>query len=112
MGHGHAHGHHHHGHAHGHEHGDEHGDEHGHDHGDEHGDVAAALPAAFDTSVPDEALPPRAAVAPLPPLRGTGTDTVLHGPLKPRPHPARGAGNRATSPHRPAPPFRTSPDES
>ncbi|MCL8014436.1 PHP domain-containing protein [Streptomyces sp. AS02] len=46
MGHGHAHGHHHHGHAHGH-----------------HGsyDVAAssdALPAAFDISVPDEALTP------------------------------------------------------
>ncbi|WP_327745958.1 hypothetical protein OHO28_40255 [Streptomyces europaeiscabiei] len=50
MGHGHAHGHHHHGHAHGHHH--------GHEHGHEHGDVAAALPAAFDTSVPDEALPP------------------------------------------------------
>ncbi|UUU30052.1 PHP domain-containing protein [Streptomyces sp. CA-210063] len=43
MGHGHAHGHHH----------------HGHDHDHDHGDVAAAaLPAAFDTSVPDEALSP------------------------------------------------------
>ncbi|UUU25735.1 PHP domain-containing protein [Streptomyces sp. DSM 40750] len=41
MGHGHAHGHHHHGHDH----------EHGHEAG-------AALPAAFDTSVPDEALTP------------------------------------------------------
>lgn len=46
MGHGHAHGHHHHGH------------EHGHDHGHDHGDVTAALPAAFDASVPDEALTP------------------------------------------------------
>jgi hypothetical protein len=41
MGHGHVHGHHHHGHEH------------------DHGDVAAAaLPAAFDASVPDEALTP------------------------------------------------------
>ncbi|KOV65954.1 histidinol phosphatase [Streptomyces sp. AS58] len=40
MGHSHGHGHHHHGHDH----------DHGHDHG--------ALPAAFDTSVPDEALTP------------------------------------------------------
>ncbi|MBG0851624.1 PHP domain-containing protein [Streptomyces spinoverrucosus] len=40
MGHSHGHGHHHHGHE--------------HDHGHEH----AALPAAFDTSVPDEALTP------------------------------------------------------
>ncbi len=39
MGHGHAHGHHHHGHDHAHE-------------------AAPALPAAFDTSVPDEALTP------------------------------------------------------
>ena len=39
MGHGHAHGHHHHGHDHAHE-------------------AASALPAAFDTSVPDEALTP------------------------------------------------------
>ncbi|MDX3859802.1 PHP domain-containing protein [Streptomyces europaeiscabiei] len=42
MGHGHAHGHHH----------------HGHEHGHDHGDVTAALPAAFDASVPDEALTP------------------------------------------------------
>ncbi|MGW0846710.1 PHP domain-containing protein [Streptomyces sp. NPDC002787] len=43
MGHRHAHGHHH----------------HGHDHDHDHGPVAAAaLPAAFDTSVPDEALTP------------------------------------------------------
>ncbi|TXS42355.1 PHP domain-containing protein [Streptomyces sp. uw30] len=41
MGHGHAHGHHHHGHDHDHSH-----------------DAAAALPAAFDPSVPDEALTP------------------------------------------------------
>jgi hypothetical protein len=41
MGHGHVRGHHH----------------HGHDHGDV---AAAALPAAFDTSVPDEALTPDA----------------------------------------------------
>jgi hypothetical protein len=44
MGHGHAHGHHHHGHD--------------HDHGPGQGDTAAALPAAFDASVPDEALTP------------------------------------------------------
>ncbi|WP_327727280.1 PHP domain-containing protein [Streptomyces sp. NBC_00487] len=43
MGHGHAHGH-------GHHH-------HGHDHDHEH-EAPAALPAAFDTSVPDEALTP------------------------------------------------------
>ncbi|MZE77222.1 PHP domain-containing protein [Streptomyces xinghaiensis] len=42
-GHGHAHGHHHHGHAHTHD----------HDH-----EAPQALPAAFDTSVPDEALSP------------------------------------------------------
>ncbi|MER6010928.1 PHP domain-containing protein [Streptomyces bluensis] len=46
MGHGHGHGH---GHAHGPHH-------HGHDHGHEHG--TAPLPAAFDTTVPDEALSP------------------------------------------------------
>ncbi|MET9718921.1 PHP domain-containing protein [Streptomyces rochei] len=44
-GHGHTHGHHHHGHAHPHDH--------DHDHAG-----AQALPAAFDTSVPDEALSP------------------------------------------------------
>ncbi|MFD7132272.1 PHP domain-containing protein [Streptomyces sp. NPDC059894] len=45
MGHGHAHGHHHH--------------HHGHDHGHDHGTPgAAALPAAFDASVPDDALSP------------------------------------------------------
>ncbi|WP_327189327.1 PHP domain-containing protein [Streptomyces xinghaiensis] len=44
-GHGHAHGHHHHGHAHTHDH--------DHDH-----EASQALPAAFDTSVPDEALSP------------------------------------------------------
>ncbi|MFB8771842.1 PHP domain-containing protein [Streptomyces broussonetiae] len=42
MGHGHGHGHHHHGHH--------------HDH--DHGHSTAPLPAAFDTSVPDEALSP------------------------------------------------------
>ncbi|ANB09310.1 histidinol phosphatase [Streptomyces ambofaciens] len=41
MGHGHGHGHHHHGHAHDHDH-----------------EAAPVLPAAFDTSVPDEALNP------------------------------------------------------
>ncbi|MFD0207694.1 PHP domain-containing protein [Streptomyces hirsutus] len=47
MGHGHTHGH---GHAHGH---------HPHHHGDDHRHEATApLPAAFDTSVPDEALSP------------------------------------------------------
>ncbi|MEU6028160.1 PHP domain-containing protein [Streptomyces tauricus] len=45
MGHGHSHGH-----GHGHHHGHDH--DHGHDHG------SAPLPAAFDTSVPDEALTP------------------------------------------------------
>lgn len=44
MGHGHAHGHHQHG--------------HGHDHDHSHDAAASALPAAFDTSVPDEALTP------------------------------------------------------
>ncbi|MFC8096300.1 PHP domain-containing protein [Streptomyces sp. NPDC057301] len=44
MGHGHAHGHHHHGHD--------------HDHDHSHGAAASALPAAFDTAVPDEALTP------------------------------------------------------
>ncbi|MDX3692202.1 PHP domain-containing protein [Streptomyces europaeiscabiei] len=39
------------GHGHGHHH-------HGHEHGHDHGDVTAALPAAFDASVPDEALTP------------------------------------------------------
>ncbi|MBZ3904741.1 PHP domain-containing protein [Streptomyces griseiscabiei] len=46
MGHGHAHGHHGHGH--------DHGPGHGHD----HGPTGAALPAAFDASVPDEELNP------------------------------------------------------
>ncbi|MFE7070166.1 PHP domain-containing protein [Streptomyces sp. NPDC057620] len=46
MGHGHSHGHGHHHRGHDHDHG------HGHDHG------SAPLPAAFDTSVPDEALTP------------------------------------------------------
>ncbi|PSM42825.1 histidinol-phosphatase [Streptomyces dioscori] len=46
MGHGHSHGHGHHHHGHDHDHG------HSHDHG------SAPLPAAFDTSVPDEALTP------------------------------------------------------
>jgi hypothetical protein len=43
MGHGHGHGHHHH---------------HDHDHGHDHTHETAPLPAAFDTSVPDEALSP------------------------------------------------------
>jgi hypothetical protein len=47
MGHGHAHGHHHHGHGHHHAHGHAHGAE-----------APEGLPAAFDTSVPDEALTP------------------------------------------------------
>ncbi|WP_216589576.1 PHP domain-containing protein [Streptomyces brasiliscabiei] len=46
MGHGHAHGHHGHGH------------DHGPDHGHDHGPTGAALPAAFDASVPDEELNP------------------------------------------------------
>ncbi|MGW4168555.1 PHP domain-containing protein [Streptomyces chartreusis] len=50
MGHGHTHGHGHHHHGHGHHH-------HGHDHDHSH-DAAAALPAAFDLAVPDEALTP------------------------------------------------------
>jgi hypothetical protein len=44
-----GHGHHHHGHGHDHDH--------SHDHGDSH-EAGSALPAAFDTSVPDEALTP------------------------------------------------------
>ncbi|MCQ4210847.1 PHP domain-containing protein [Streptomyces longispororuber] len=47
MGHGHGHGHHH-----------DHDHSPHHDHGHDHGDPAEALPAAFDTSVPDEALSP------------------------------------------------------
>ncbi|MYS51508.1 histidinol-phosphatase, partial [Streptomyces sp. SID6013] len=41
----------------GHGHGHTHGHHHGHPHDHEH-DTAPALPAAFDTSVPDEALSP------------------------------------------------------
>ncbi|MGW1210139.1 PHP domain-containing protein [Streptomyces sp. NPDC002499] len=48
MGHGHIHGPHGHGHDHGHDHG----------HGHSHDGATAPLPAAFDTSVPDEALSP------------------------------------------------------
>ena len=43
--------------GHGHGHGHAHGHHHGHPHGHEH-DTPSALPAAFDTSVPDEALSP------------------------------------------------------
>ncbi|MDQ0773639.1 hypothetical protein QF026_002105 [Streptomyces aurantiacus] len=45
-----------HGHSHGHSHGHGHGHDHGHDHSHDH--ESAPLPAAFDTSVPDEALSP------------------------------------------------------
>ncbi|MEV5904638.1 histidinol-phosphatase, partial [Streptomyces sp. NPDC052127] len=41
------------GHGHGHAHGHHHGQEHHHDH-----EAAPALPAAFDASVPDQALSP------------------------------------------------------
>ncbi|MFI6873970.1 PHP domain-containing protein [Streptomyces sp. NPDC050400] len=44
------------GHGHGHHHDHDHSHHHDHDH--DHGDPAEALPAAFDTSVPDEALSP------------------------------------------------------
>ncbi|MEY7981592.1 histidinol-phosphatase, partial [Streptomyces pilosus] len=46
-----------HGHGHGHAHGPHHHHHHGHDHDHRH-EATAPLPAAFDTSVPDEALNP------------------------------------------------------